>query len=252
MIRLMQVILFLLSFSLEVEVRAEWATLLNQETLVQYPENCIDLCGYKTFPQRKYTLEIEGKKMTLGSDTIVLKKAADTYAFVSGDLLLEGTFRMELPVGSLVTEGDRSLVHLSKVGEQFVVRTLFGNTKLTAKGAKKEIEIPQGYENRVSGVSDKGYAEIGFPVSIDASDMIYKWALLYDGEKKQFFKEVSLFKDVHKVALEEVSRTYTEVSSRMIASHEAWLAKEKVRKEKERRERATLQRMFERKIMGLE
>ncbi len=250
--KMLRIILVFLSFSMEIHVEAEWVTLLNQAALIQYPADCVEVCGYKTFPLRKYTIEEGKRKITLGSDTIILKKASEIYAFVSGEALFKGVVAIELPVGMLKVEDEKSLIYVSKRDDKYLVRTLLGAVKVEPKGAAKGVEIPQGYENTISGVIVNGFAEVGFPISIDANEMIYKWASMYDGSKKQFAAEVAVFKEIHARARNEISQVYTEISERMIASHNEQMEKEKIRREKDRRERAALQRMYERKVMGLE
>lgn len=257
-VRCTQILLFVLSFTLEVDVGAEsHVSLLTQKKPLNYPQNCdsnTSDCGYKTYPERKYLLKVPKGTLTLGSDSIVVRKSDARYALVKGMVMFNGEFDfvIETPMGTIKTRTPHSDLIIEKSDGSYIIKVILGEAEIDPLGSNTSIRVLAGYENRLSGVNDRGVATTAFPKPIDVSTFFQTWASLYSGDKNQFEKDLTQFKISHSRAVQAISEVYSETSDREIASYEHAMKLRNERIKKDTEERTKIRKMFERRLKGMD
>lgn len=237
--RLLTVIAFLLTFILEVRVRA---TEIQTNKVVESPENCLEAEGYcilKNLDQ-KYSFKEKGEYISISPESILIRQKQKEWSFVKGQIFVKTDSKVtfEVPYGEIEVQ-ENSQVLLQKLSDKTIVETIFGKVLLKPLGVKKPILVMSGHENFITQVDDTLKAQTGIPKPIVVEPLLKSWAYHTDLKKDKFLEEVKNFKTVHEKAVQELSILNEQIANREIASVKAekLARKERARKAKEHQEK---------------
>lgn len=250
---LLRLFLFLLTFALEVRVKAaEIVQLPNAEQILEQPEGCLaqaGLCAIATDHGEKYKLELGGSLVQLDQSTSVVRVSKSEIRLIAGtiwvrakgDLVVRSEYGL---VRVRDTEAwvshDKDRVTASAVGEPLV---------LEPRGGADGLQVPSGMENWIGRVGDAGVAETGLPKAIALEPHLQRWARLYTGNRKQFEKDALKFRATWTEASQEAAALHKELYDRTVASISARKAqREAVLRQKQARDRA-IRAMFRKRVL---
>lgn len=237
--KLLNVLLFILAFTIEVRVRASEAV---PEKIIETPDHCLEDTGYCIIKNldKRYSYKGESFTLSLTPEAIVVRQKQKEFSFVKGQVYIKSDTKVtfEIPYGTIEIESD-SQVLLEKYEDKVTVQTIFGKAFLKPLGEKKPILVMAGHENYISQVGENLKAQTGIPKPIMIEPMLKAWAYHADLKKEKFLEDVETFKSIHEKAVQELSILNEQIASREIASIKAekLAREERARKAKEHQEK---------------
>jgi hypothetical protein len=227
---------FFLASILEVQVHANSSIVLlqKQDELYQEPDNCLvesSVCAVKTAAGRKYELTVNKSKVTLGSDSILVRLGLDSIQLVQGSVAIEtiGSLKIETEYGTILSADGK--LWLSHESDRILVRSLSGTANIQKRGSHDDLPLPAGFEIRIGGVSKKGVASSTVPTVMDLTDHIRRASRLFAGTKKEFRKELqklSVIVDHAAVIASQLAESWVEREIAAVTAEQE--RREKVRK----------------------
>ncbi len=128
-------------------------------------------------------------------------------------------------------------------------KAIEGQWKFTRNGEKRDYQIAGGLQISVGEVETTGVARMEFPQGLPWQQTVLEWSKFYAGSVDDFKRDVRRFRADWKRAVENVSDVHLQVAQRVLASHEADLAKERARRKAELKEEAQLRELFRQKTI---
>ncbi len=237
--KFLNVLFFILAFTIEVKVRASEIFL---EKIIQTPDHCLQETGYCIIKNldKKYSYKGESFTLSLTPESIVVRQKQKEFSFVKGQVYIKADTKVtfEIPYGTIEVESD-SQVLLEKYEEKVTVQTIFGKAFLKPLGEKKPILVMAGHENYISQVGENFRAQTGIPKPIIIEPLLKAWAYHVEIKKEKFLEDVEAFKSIHEKAVQELSILNEQIASREIASvkSEKLAREERAKKSKEQKEK---------------
>lgn len=231
MIRLLQIMLFLVASILEVEVKA---------ALQSYPVDCLESqvqCTLKTSHHSKHLIPDGDANITMGPDTGMLRDFAKQWNVVSGQILVDSKKDYELGhlFGGLRVHG-RAVVQAA--GNRVIIKSLQGVIHYKGLGHADWISLTEGYEVTISKVDVSGKSGISFPKAFDMRQTLRFLGSISDLPPEQFLEEWRSIATTWRAAVAGSSRLHKHLYERELASYKATQDQEERRQESIRRERA--------------
>jgi hypothetical protein len=223
-VSLLQLLMFFMTFTLDVRVHAkEYIQLANQEQVLQQPGDCLlqtTICAIKTSADSKYKLTVGSETVVLDADTAVVRVARDRIRVLQGTVWVQAktTFSVETVFGEITSA--RGDFWVSQNDERTLVRATSSTLSLRPRGAKQSFALEKAEENWLGRVQKDGVASSGFPHALQWRDHLDRWARLYPGGKKQFTTEVKEFRAAWTEAGKRASAYHQSLADRHIASIE--------------------------------
>lgn len=249
--------------------------------LLEEPKGCltqaapsVNPCSFRVGQGRKLVLKSEGRVLTVGDNTILIREAADRYRLVEGFVRVgPGDETEPAKAGSkgglaaktvLLVSSSSNWKQAARVqgeGEFFVER--YNNSISVVNTGSRKVElfsggrdegwIGSGMEVRFSKPDRRsGRYEVGAPLPLDLESQVVREAKLFAGEKKKFSERVDQILVLQRGAAELAAQIHQDAVNRKLASLEA--AAEKRRREAAKREAEDreIRAMFRRKVLSVE
>ncbi|HWU42376.1 MAG TPA: hypothetical protein VN132_03025 [Bdellovibrio sp.] len=244
--KLFRVIVFLLSFQMEVRVRAS-------ADLLQEPSACLkskETCAVHVIGPA-FHLNSENLRLHASEGSTVMRLANKQWRLIKGSLWVEKAERVQVETAyaTMISSSEGQYWILEK-GSQIIVRNIDADLRVTLRDGKK-LEVPTGFEFWVSGINSRGQSEYGMIHPIDIKEHLPLWNALYVGSKKSFLEEVRQLKESWGDLTEKSAMIYQKSTERKLASvaEEKQQLQTKQQQEHLRREKVKklfYQRTFER------
>lgn len=249
--------------------------------LLEEPKGCltqaapsVNPCSFRVGQGRKLVLKSEGRVLTVGDNTILIREAADRYRLVEGFVRVgPGDETEPAKAGSTAGLAAKTVLLVSSSsnwkqaarvqgeGEFFVER--YNNSISVVNTGSRKVElfsggrdegwIGSGMEVRFSKPDRRsGRYEVGAPLPLDLESQVVREAKLFAGEKKKFSERVDQILVLQQGAAELAAQIHQDAVNRKLASLEA--AAEKRRREAAKREAEDreIRAMFRRKVLSVE
>jgi hypothetical protein len=189
-------IIFLLAFTVEVKVHAARVSLPSVKAPVQEPSECLktsNVCAIKTPELGKFSLDVGNGKVTLDSNTIVVRVSPTEVKLITGTLWVksESEIKIDTSFGLVSSSGGEFWVRIDV--DKTVVSAIEGTLSLVGKDKKTVLRLEEGEENWIGGIARNGKSTSGVPKAIAFEDHLFRWARLYSGSKTQFEADVKKF-----------------------------------------------------------
>ncbi len=214
-------LLFLLTFGIEVRVRASESVRLPQiaeSRLIQQPRNCLskigESCAIATFDHQKYLLKMSDARIWLDENTSIVRVSShDLSGLEKQEIrILKGQIWVMTP-SALRVSGDygavtaktasRNLIDPAEDGqsdfwvkiqdEQMIVSSVTEPVLLEPRNSRELLLLPAGLENRMGKSDETGAASTGVPMPVAFVGHVSRWAKLFAGNKKSFEAAVAKF-----------------------------------------------------------
>jgi hypothetical protein len=221
--RVIRVFLFLLTFILEVRVKAAGIQIPDADEILQEPKTCLMQsveCGMRTKVGEKFEFEMGEATIVLDQMTTIVRVSARELRLVAGTVWV----KTETPVMVRTEFGTAHLsdgeMWVSRTSDRITVAATHGDAEIRPRGSTERLLIETGFENFLTKVGDNGKAATGAPVAIVFPAHMERWARLFDGGKVEFEKEVAAFHKIWAEASEQAAGIHRELLERKIASVE--------------------------------
>lgn len=242
--------------------------------LLEEPKGCLAFevenskpCSFRVGHGRKLLLKAEGRILTIGDNTIVIREAADRYRLVEGFLRVEADASSETPRTTktvlLVSSASnwRQAARVQGEGEFFVER--YNNTVSVVNtgsrkvwlfsGGRDEGSIGTGMEVRFTKPDRRsGKYEVGAPLPLNLEAQVVREAKLYAGEKAKFGERVDQLLTIQRGAAELAAKIHRDSVARKLASLEAEAEKRRSDAARQEAEDREIRAMFRRKVLSVE
>lgn len=136
---------------------------------------------------------------------------------------------------------------LERRADEVTIKALEGEWVIQRAGDSKNYTLPSGFQVRISAVQSDGVAQMEFPQSLPWDSTVQQWARFFRSAKSAFKEELARFRQDWKLAVESASQLHANEASRVIASHETDLAKERARRLAIQKEESALRELFRKK-----
>ena len=245
--RILSIILFIVTFTIEVKVRA------SEFTIVETPDNCLSSSEYCVIKNisKKFLFKNGSFQISMSPESTIIRQKPREISFVGGQIFVKTSSKISfvVPYGQIEVEPDSQVI-LEKFNDKVVVQTIFGKSYLRPLGEKKAILVSEGHENFISEVDGSLKAQTGIPKPIVIEPLLKAWFYHADLKKEKFVEAVEAFKSIHEKAVKELSILNEQIASREIASAKAAksAAEERARKAKEHRE--LMQNMYYQRLLA--
>lgn len=242
--------------------------------LLEEPKSCLAAssapgkpCSFRVGRGRKLVINSDGRSITVGDNTIVVREAPGRYRLVEGFLrvgAMEDAGVSEVPKLAVLISSASDWKLAARVqgdGEYFVERyssavsvVNTGSRKVWLySGGRDEGFIGTGMEVRFAKPDRRsGRYEIGAPLPLDLEAQVVREAKLYTGEKKKFGERVDQILNIQRGAAEWAARIHSESVSRKLASLEAEAEKRRREAAQRAAEDREIRAMFRRKVLSVE
>lgn len=259
MIRMMSVIAFILSFGLEVHVRAGNIRLAKGQAPLQQPSGCLFEVGEKpcaigTRLDEKFTMEISEGWITLGSKASMVFLAERPARYISGNVLVKADKELQInsEFGEIQFELN-SKAMLWRDEEKLFISTLEGTVWAIPRGSKEKMKVPQGYENWVGSISSQtATALTGRPTAAVFQRIVERWAQLTNLTPKEFSEAVNLYAETWRVATKTAADMHAALYQRKMASVNEIHERQTKVKAKIEEEQKEIRQLYRRKILNFE
>lgn len=165
-----RILIFLMTFSLEVRVHAaESAQLPLAASVFQEPENCQvenSTCAIGTPAGSKYKLNVGDSTVWLDQSTSVVRTSASEIRLVAGTIWVQakGEFSVKTEYGvARVREGE---FWVTRDRDRMTVAATGPQVELQPRGSRESLFVLTGMENSMGRVTPEGVAETGLPQAI--------------------------------------------------------------------------------------
>jgi hypothetical protein len=242
---ILRLVLFLLTFTLEVHVYAA-------SVPIQEPRGCLqtkDVCALENADERGFEFEIDGATVTLDRDSAVIRKSPGEIRIVRGTAWVHAhakPFLVSSEFGGVrsVGEGD---FWVTKSTSELTAMAVSTDVELSPRGSQETLTVTQGLQNTLGKVGFDGQASTGLPMPIPFKDHVLRWGRLYKGPKAEFEAQVDRFHAKWQEAAQESAAINKAVFDRKIAAVEEAARIEAEKKAKVEAENRALREMFRRR-----
>lgn len=210
-----------------------------EKEIKEYPADCLfskaQECVLSTNFHRKFHFNEKNFKLSLGSESSLLRKGATEFHFLKGELWFKGSGSIYTEFGEIhVQDGE---FYAKRDKKQVSVRALGGKVLLKARGESQSLFVPNYTENWMGGFRVKdGVAKTGIPQPILIRDHIRKWGQFYSGTRVEFKSEVEIFSRKWAERVHKLSKEYKSMSTRRVANVTNKRKRKKQAKEKRLKE----------------
>lgn len=245
MIKLVQVLIFLLAFQMEIRVRAS-----NNST--QQPSDCLNSknsCSVQAGADVLH-LEREGVSLHAVESSVLSRISEDLWRFVKGTVWIEKANRIsfETVYGKLTAK--QGQYWIIEEDSRLVIRNMNADLEIVFRDGKK-LSLPEGFEVWIAGMNSKGVSEFGMIQPMNMKDHLPLWNSLYRGSKADFIKQVMACREQWGDITDKSSALYKELALRKIASireqkENDRLKAQRIKSEKQKIKTLYYQKVFER------
>lgn len=237
-----KILFFILSFQMEVRVRAS--------VPVAMPKNCFGRmtpCSFKV-TEEKWFYSSGSVKLhaTSGSIFTEIEKNKE-WKLIEGALWVENA--PSLRVKSVTSEAEGSSGQYWVIAEKSrtIYRNISARLVIRLKDQKK-VEVPKGFEIWVGAVNSESEVEHGMIEPINLKSHLRSWGGLYSGKKEQFLSEVQDIKDQWADRVEQSGEIYKKVTERNLAAIEDKKRMALEKRSQQEQERLRIREEFRRKV----
>lgn len=242
MTKLIQVLIFLLAFQMEIRVKAS-----NNSTQQQF--DCINSQNSCSVQAATGGLHFQQANLSLHAteSTVLSRLSGDLWRFVKGTVWIEkaDNVSFETVYGNLtakqgqywIIEGDTTLL----------IRNMNADLKILFRDGKS-LSLPEGFEVWISGVNSKGTSEFGMIQPINMKDHLPLWNSLYRGSKSDFINQVMNFREQWGDITDKSSALYKELAVRKIASIREQKEKDRLRAQHLNSEKMKIKNLYYQKV----
>lgn len=226
--RALLIFLFLVSFAIDVKVRAEVATLPESKTLEQEPLACwqndqLFPCAVRTSAGERAKLKWGENQITLSESTLLVRTSARSVRVLEGLawFIISSPVFVDSEFGQI--HSDEGEFWITRARDRLTVASVRSPVWLLPRGfenrIENRIEVSPGLENWIGRVLPiKGQAQTGVPVAIALKPHLKRWSRLYDGKLSAFQKDAEEFYDRWSVATKAAAEIHEELFRRRMAS----------------------------------
>ncbi|WP_413561477.1 hypothetical protein [Bdellovibrio sp. HCB209] len=236
--KLLQVLLFVLAFQMEVRVRASAGTLEQPVACLKSSESCALHVVGPSFHLKQDELELHAVE-----GSTLMRLSQDSWRLVKGVLWVEEAPQVTVETPFVTTKANHGQYWLVDRGDRLIVRNINADLNVVLRDGKK-LEVPAGFEFWVSGINSNGKNEYGMIQTVDFKDHLVLWNKLFTGTKEQFKTEVAELRENWSDLGERGGSLYEKIALRQIASIE-----EGHKKEAEKKRQAQAERQKTRELM---
>jgi hypothetical protein len=236
--KVLQVLIFVLAFQVEVRVRASADTLQQPTACLKSAESCALHVVGPAFHLKQEELELHA---TEGST--LMRLSHHQWRLMKGVLWVEEAPQVLVETPYVTAKATHGQYWLIDRGDRMIVRNINADLNVELRDGKK-LEVPAGFEFWVSGINSKGKNEYGMIQTVDMKDHLVLWNKLFKGSKEQFKKEVAELRENWSDLGERGGSLYEKIALRQIASIE-----DGRRKEAEKLRQAQAERQKTRELM---
>ncbi len=236
--KVLQVVLFICAFQMEVRVRAS-------ANIMQEPQGCLSQkegsCFVKAATQSG-RLKLKQGVIYLKHSSIIEKKSSQDWTFIQGAAWFHGgSGTVSSLYGSLSwTEGDFWVIDQA---DRVLVRNVSADLTVHLRDGRK-LQVPSGFEFWLAGVDVNSQSKFGMIQPIEVVSFIKDWAELYPGTSADFKKELEALRQNWKALPEISSAIYKDEAIRQIATVEEEVEAERRRKRAIQDERNRVKALF--------
>ncbi len=244
--KLLRLALFLVSFQMEVRVRASGS-------LLQQPDNCAKgqsgVCAVQVAGSPFHLIK-ENLRLHAPEGSTLMRLDSGSWRLIEGTLWVEKASSVEFETPYATVQAPAGQFWLIQKDKKLVIRNIDADISVMLADGKR-LEVPAGFEFWVSGINSKGQNEFGMIQPIVLKQHLQLWGSLYLGGRRKFSDEVKTLYKSWGDLVEKSNHIYRQERDRKVAN--ATLANNKKievkNAEVERRQREQkifYQRTFER------
>lgn len=189
-----------------------------------------------------------GLVLVLSASAMVEQKDEKNIRLISGGFYLDVKnpiiFNTPYATFSCVSQC-KALVERTQ--DSVTLKSLEGDWKIVRKGEAKEYFLSAGLQSQISEVDSTGMAHMEFPQAVVWSPTVKQWAAMYPNSFSSFKSDLERFRESWRSAVESSSSMNAEIVQRVVASHEAGLARERARQKAVEEDEKALRALFRKK-----
>lgn len=244
--RFFQLLIFILSFQMEVRVRAEQGAL-------QQPGGCLKKLEAACALQASvggFHLETEEQRLHAVSGSSLVRLSEKHWKFMKGALWVEKSSTATVETLYAEFAAPQGEYWLLEKDARIQVRNINAELQVKLRDGRV-LEVPPGFEFWIGPINTQGKNDYGMIQPIVLKDHLVLWNSLYRKDKESFRKEALALKENWGDLVDKSARLYRAVVDREIASvqqQEKALALKKARQEAKNQEikRLYYEKVFER------
>lgn len=243
---LVQALVFILCFTLEVTVHA----------LTQEPTGCFArlesvVCALENDGRGPVELKLGSTVITLDEGSAVLRSSKNEVRLIKGTVWVRAgdKFRVRSEFGDFENR-DSGDFWVSRTRTQVTASAISTTVLMNPRGSKESLEIAAGLKNFLGEIDFSGRAATGIPVAIAFKDHVARWARLYRGPKPEFEAAVGQFHQQWVQATHESAELNQTLFNRVIASVDEQNRQIASKAEAAAKENRELRELFRRKALG--
>ena len=246
----MQLLLFFLTFSLQVRVKAEHSVevfAFEQEPAACWRAKGAPPCALRSAPGNE-RLEFDEASITFDRLTTVMRAKDGELRLLVGQLWVkcENEFRLGSEFGAITVEPGE--YWFSRRAGRVVVSVVRGMALLQPRGAGERLQVGAGLENWLGRVGTNGKASHGAPMQIVFKTHLERWARLFHGPRADFEREASDFHETWLEANVASAEVHRALFDRKIASLKELQDAEAVERARVRARDKELVDLFKKKV----
>ena len=231
--KLLRFLLFFLTFSAEVHLRAEVQSLPNNCWLRKQTP-----CTIKNAQKKFTSFHWHGTSFNLAPMTIILVEGTSQLRLLEGSLWVEAkkeATQINTAYGTLNLRAG-SLCWLDRKDKNILVRTHRGLASVELKGEERKFEVPEAFETTLTPVDRSARAQFQTITALDYPDHLRHMKFQFP-KKSTYTHEVEEFAPKWKTALEQAASLHLSLAEREVAAasnahHSAIEQRKKVQAEK--------------------
>lgn len=248
------------------EVSLDSKTLKYSSDLLEEPRGCVlqndsqaQTCSFRVGQRRKLTLKLDGRTLTVGDNTILVRESKDRYRLVEGFVRIQAESKTTIVVSS--SSDWKNAARVQGDGEFFVEK--YGSEVVVVNTGAKKVSlhtsgrdlgwIGTGMEIRFNKPDRySGSYEIGPPLPLDLESQIVREAKFHVGLKSEFSQKIDAVLAMQRRAAELTASIHSQTVARKIASLEEEAERRRREKAKREAEDREIRALFRRKVLFVE
>lgn len=245
-------ILFFLSFSIEVRVQAgEVIQIPEASSVQQIPLNCLQtrsICAIGTQAGEKYSVALGKSKIVLDEKSTAIIKTQERLVLVSGTVWVQAKNRFFVQTEYGEVSGEDGDFWVWKDKNRTWVAAGHVDVSVFPRGGS-EMTLPRAMQNWLSRVGSNGAAEVGIPVAANLDLYLARWARLFYGSKSAFSDQAKRFFTFWQTASDDASKIHRELLDRKVAALREEHEKKEAQRKSRERHNLELQNIFRSKVL---
>lgn len=211
--KLLRLALFLVSFQMEVRVRASGGAL-------QQPDNCAKsqsgVCAVQVAGSA-FHLKKENLHLHAPEGSTLMRLDSTKWRLLEGTLWVEKASAVEFETPYATIQAPVGQFWLIQKEQKLVIRNIDADLSVMLADGKR-LELPAGFELWVSGINSKGQNEFGMIQPIVLKQHLQLWGSLYLGGRKSFAGEAKTLNKSWGDLIEKSNHIYRQERDRKVAN----------------------------------